>query len=290
MDDALLFLAYLGAAAAGLALAGALYGPSPTRKGLSLAVSLCLPALAWNIPASAPATAGLTAILTALAAFKWVQSHADDDRGGLAYRIWQWTSLFDVRLARRARPSLEFGLIARSSAGLALFAAARFTIQSRPADGVSYLLGVVAVISLADAVSGAVRVTHAAFGWKVGPIMDNTFVPKSVENFWGRRWNRTVSRWLRRIVFRPTARRYGALAGLVSAFAVSAAVHFYITCVPLGVTDGLLCGAFFLLQIPLIVIERRVIPPAARRPYAYAALLLTAPAFVLPFNAILRGA
>lgn len=290
MNPTLLFVAGLGASAAGLCLAGAVYGAHPLRKALSLTAALLLPLIAWAVPNDAPATAGLLAILTALGVFKWTQSVIDADPGGLRYRLWQWTSLFDVRLARPVPPAVEATTLVRAGAGLTLFVFSWTLIAARDADLLAAALGVLAVVSLADSVDKALRFLHRLLGWRVPTLMNDTFLPASVEEFWGRRWNRTVSRWLRRIVFRPVARQHGATAGLVAAFTVSAGIHCYIAWVPLNLSQGVLCGTFFLAQVPLILIERRWVPVALRRPYAYAALLLTAPAFVLPLNSILRGA
>ncbi|MEM6730474.1 MAG: MBOAT family protein [Myxococcota bacterium] len=296
MYDTGVFILGCAATATGLALGAVLYGEHPFRKFGSLLVVSALPALAWAVPPERPATRAFLAVFTALGLFKWVQTAVDDDRGAWRYRVWQWTAPFDVRDATPKAPQIEWRLVLRTTAGFLLFTGALLYIRS-PLGGaleihaqmVAYFVGVLAVVSLGDAVTNLVRCLHGPAGFAVAPIMDDTWWPQSMQDFWGRRWNRTVSRWLLRYVFNAWAYRRRIRVGLACAFLTSALIHFYVTWVPLGPKWGAVVAAFFLVQFPLIVFERRWIAPPYRRAFAIAALLLTAPAFVLPFNRILRG-
>ncbi|MEL6546417.1 MAG: MBOAT family protein, partial [Myxococcota bacterium] len=222
---------------------------------------------------------------------KWLQLTLERDDGGVRYRVWQWTSVFDVRDARAQPRIFDGALAARCVVGFALSSAAVATLRSELGRewGWSLAASTVLVVALADAITHSVRVFYLALGLYVPPIMDNTFYPSSVANFWGRRWNRTVSQWLRRHVFIPIARRRGVGVAMAAAFVVSAAVHFYVAWVPLGVWDGVLMGTFFLVQIPLIAVERAWIPKRFQRAYAILVLLLSAPLFVIPVIAVVRA-
>lgn len=296
MTEALFAALGLATVAAGLVLAGAVYGSATWRKVLSLLASLALPMVALALPEEMRVARGMTGILSALGPFKWLQLSVERDSGGLRYRIWQFVAPIDVREARPIGAGLDLPLSLRAlfggtiaAAALAsLFASQRFESLGL-SSAVAYLSAIVLLVSLTDAISKAICVVHRLFGYAVPPLMSRTWYPESVQAFWGRRWNRTVTQWLHRLVFRPLSRRGGTTLGLAGAFSASAALHFYAAWVPLDWRYGLLCASFFILQWPLILIERRFIPRLYRRPYAIAALLLTAPAFVIPFNAAVLG-
>ena len=88
-------------------------------------------------------------------------------------------------------------------------------------------------------------------------LHDAPYRSLSVGEFWGRRWNLTVSRVLRQRCFEPLARRSVVLA-LVGSFAASAATHLYILGAALGPRAALSCAAFFLVQPLILLAERRL--------------------------------
>ncbi len=296
VNEALYAFGGLGAVAFGLAAAGALYDAAQWRKALSLGIALALPAVALSIPAEMRVARGVTGILSALGVFKWLQLVLERDEGELSYRVWQFLAPFDVREAKPGPARFDAAMAARVAFGFTLSAGALLALYQTPelapralASLLAYLATVLFVVSVADALTKTVRFLHQLLGFTVPPIMDDTFYPESVQAFWGRRWNRTVSRWLFRMTFRPLARRGRPVTGLAASFGVSALIHFYAAWVPLDAKQALLCASFFLLQFPLILIERRFIPTRLRRPFAIIALLLTGPAFILPVEAVLLG-
>lgn len=276
---------------------GALFGRSAARKAASLVVACSVPVIPWLLPADALFMRGLFAVFSLLPLFKWIQSTADGDVGSVAYRVWQWSAIFDVRKTTRVRAHFDAKLLlhlivyaATAAGGAAIVAAAG---PPTPSSWPLHLVGgVAAVIGLVQAVIDLVRLVHAALGVHVPPIQREPLLAASVRDFWGRRWNRTVSDWLRRYTFAPLARRGHGVAGVIAAFAASAAFHFYIVLVPLGVVEGLVMAAFFLAQIPLIFIERRALAeagPLERRLFAIFGLAATSPLFTMPFVEILLG-
>jgi hypothetical protein len=288
----------LGLAALQLALtlgSAVVYGDSRPRRAASLALAAGAPWVPWLLPADALFFRGFFAVFSLLPIFKWIQATADRDRLPLSARCWQWTSVFDVRKTRRAAPRLAAEILG-PAVGWALVGGAGITAIVTAPPGADLVVrltaGPVAVVGLVQSIVDAVRGVHAAFGVVVPPILDRPLTSVSVREFWGRRWNRTVSAWLRRYAFEPLARRgYGA-AGVIAGFGISAAFHFYIVVVPLGWAPALVMAAFFVAQIPLVALERalpRSTPRSARRAFAIAALLGTSPLFTLPFTAILRG-
>lgn len=276
---------------------GLSYGPGALRKALSLAIAVAVPVIPWLLPTDTLFLRGLYAVFSLLPVFKWVQCTVDGDMGSMRYRAWQWVAVFDVRKTTRVAPHFDgklllHGLIyAAAAAGGAAVVTAAGPLS--PSSWPLHLLGgVAAVIGLVQAVIDLFRLVHAGFGVHVPPIQREPLLATSVRDFWGRRWNRTVSDWLRRYVFSPLARRGWPGLGLTAAFVVSAAFHFYIVVVALGPGEATVMAAFFLAQVPLIFIERRALAESGsleRRLFAIAGLAATSPLFTLPFVKILMG-
>jgi len=64
-----------------------------------------------------------------------------------------------------------------------------------------------------------------AMGFAVEKLWDCPVAATSLGEFWGRRWNRIVSGFLREVVFAPLARRAGARAALLAVFLYSGLYH-----------------------------------------------------------------
>jgi hypothetical protein len=112
--------------------------------------------------------------------------------------------------------------------------------------------------SLADAVEGAVRTCYQAAGVTIPRQHLLPIASRSVQEFWGKRWNRAVGGWLRAHCFLPLARRGQVRIGLAAAFTVSAIFHAYFTWVAVGEVMALAMVAFFLLQGGFVLLELRM--------------------------------
>jgi len=288
----------LGALQIGLMLAvGWSFGPSTGRRALSFGLAFVIPVVPWLLPPEALFFRGLFAVFSLLPMFKWIQMTAENEPGSAARRIWQATAIFDVASTRRVTPRFDRALARHLAgyAGLATFGTGLVLLGTDEGSGLwplCLLGGLFAVLGIVQSVIDFVRLTHAACGVHVPPIQHEPLRAKSVREFWGLRWNRTVSDWLRAYTFLPLARRGAPALGIVAAFVVSALFHFYIVVVPLGLAPALVMACFFLIQVPVIAIERvamRGRPAAWRRAFAIVALLATSPLFTGPFSAILAG-
>ena len=62
-------------------------------------------------------------------------------------------------------------------------------------------------------------------GFAVEKLWDCPVAATSLGDFWGRRWNRIVSGFLREVIFTPVARRAGARAALLAVFLYSGLYH-----------------------------------------------------------------
>lgn len=281
----------LAAALALAALSGFLRGRHP---GLSLGVAACGPLCAFAVPNHVPFGQGLVAVFSLLALFKWVQWTREKRSHPPAFVAWHFVSIFDARSARRRPPGVDWG-IARTVVGYGLaFGLAYSSLQGHgPGPKLSSLTvwgwfwGVVAVVGLVGGITEAVRLGHGLVGWDVPVMLDRVWAHRGVRDFWGQRWNRTVSGWLRECIFRPWVRRGRPGVGLWAAFGASAALHAYLVVFPLGPAACLPMGAFFLVQAPLCWLERRL--PKGHRMFGWAALLGTSPLFIHPFLRILLG-
>jgi D-alanyl-lipoteichoic acid acyltransferase DltB (MBOAT superfamily) len=107
-----------------------------------------------------------------------------------------------------------------------------------------------------------------------------------VQEFWGERWNRTVSLWLAETFFRPLARRRHPVLGGAAAFLASAVLHAYIAWVAVSWAMALVMLAYFLAQAVVIGLERvlgvRSWSAAAGHAWAIAWLVGLSPLFLEP--------
>ena len=94
-------------------------------------------------------------------------------------------------------------------------------------------------------------------GYGARPIMEAPWKAISVEEFWGRRWNRAFSDVARVMVFRPLSRKWGVPLALMAGFVFSGIVHELVITVPASAGYGL-PTMYFLLQGAAVIIERRV--------------------------------
>ncbi len=87
------------------------------------------------------------------------------------------------------------------------------------------------------------------------PIMDRAIASTSLAEFWGRRWNRGFSDLVRRLVFTPARRRFGAVGALVATFALSGLLHELVITLPArGGWGG--PTLYFLIQAIALLLER----------------------------------
>lgn len=95
-----------------------------------------------------------------------------------------------------------------------------------------------------------------AFGWEHEPPQRSPLLSRTLAEFWGARWNRIVSFWLRANVFSPVARRGAPRLGIFLAFLVSALLHLFMVFPAAGLVPALWMGAFFLAHGILVTLEQ----------------------------------
>lgn len=290
--------AWLVAIQIGLSLGmGLMVGRTPLRRllaGTLLIVALALPFLADPSPITRVAitlialVAMIKGSLIATSKAEWLTP---------TRRIWQVLVPFDVRLTKRVTPGLEAGSVTRILVAAAVIAVTLWYGVARS----GHLPGQISLVaqllcalffaySLMELAGEMIRSVHRLAGIHVDPLQRDPVLACSVTEFWGERWNLPMTRWLNEFFFRTLARTGHAAAGVVLAFVVSTALHGWLFYAAIGWWGALLASSFFLVQIPAVLLERKLgirkWPIVLRRLWTLGFLVGTSPLFVLP---MIRG-
>jgi hypothetical protein len=111
---------------------------------------------------------------------------------------------------------------------------------------------------LIEGVARALTALLLPFGWQHEPPQRSPVLSRTLAEFWGARWNRIVSFWLRGNVFSPLARCGAPRLGVFLAFVVSALLHFFLVLPVTGIGPALWMGAFFMAHGMLATLEARL--------------------------------
>jgi hypothetical protein len=266
---------------------------SRSRGGVG--VALVLSAALLPVPAfldGPPVLRFLLALVLVVCFLRLVDFWRDGAPGSFRGRVAHLGAGFDTRLAVPRPPGIELRRLGRLAVAGALFLAALASARAArslaawPGDAVRWLAGAVMTFTAFEA-GVALLVIAAGLCGVTPPVMHAApHRSRSLAEFWGARWNRVVGRILRARVFAPLAHR-GASSALLATFVASAALHVYAAGVSLDAVAAASWGAFFLVQPPLLWMERRLRvrrwTDAAARAWTLFALALPGPLFVEPF-------
>ena len=215
------------------------------------------------------------------------------------HRLWHVFAIFDTRKIARRTPQLDVraslaALAWAALAGLGFAAGMRWGVSlDGPARWiVRWLAAAVFAVAAVEVLCCVVTSGYAMLGIRPPPLHDAPYLSRSVSEFWGARWNKVVSGWLRENCFKPLARRRSPRMGLVAAFFASAFLHWYLTYISAGWWWSIPMASFFLIQLALIAAERALgvarWHPAAARAWTLVALIGVSPLFSEPMLALLE--
>ncbi len=119
-----------------------------------------------------------------------------------------------------------------------------------------WIAGVVAFYAAFEVVMRSFRAQLDMMGYQSPPLHDHPILARTVQEFWAKRWNRTISDWLHAHCMRPFVRRRRPALGLMAAFGASALVHFWQIFVCLPLRFAINAGGFFLIQGAIVLLER----------------------------------
>jgi len=214
-------------------------------------------------------------------------------------RVWFVLTPFDTRAVRRIRPTLRPRLVLALLAWIAIAGVALWIHETAlPESGperwlMRWASGLVGFYSLVEGMTAAVLQAYLLIGVQPPPLHLTPMLARTVQEFWGERWNLEIRRWLHLHAFMPLARRRKPMVGVLAAFFGSTLLHVSLMVPSRGWRMAALWALFFLVQGMIIVVERKLgvakwRPPVARA-WTLSLLVLTSPLFIEPILRVFPG-
>jgi hypothetical protein len=279
-------------------VAGLLPAPrSVLRAALALALSASVLALPFLVDGP-PVFRQVDSTVRALQLMLVIEIVRDPSRFGRGERVVRLALLYDTKAMTRAPPKFpakDFVVgVAMASVSVASFLlASHIAAPMTPYALAGWPRWLVVGAGGYFFLDGFGRIWLAplrALGWEHRPVQRSPIRSRTLAEFWGVRWNTTVSGWLRRVCFEPLARRGAPRVGVMASFAASALLHTYMTLAAAGPTPALWMGGFFLLHGVASLVELRLglrrVRGLAPRVFTWAVFVATIPLFA---EAFLRG-
>lgn len=146
--------------------------------------------------------------------------------------------------------------------------------------------GAALLYAFAAIIAAVITLLFLVAGYSLPTVHRHPVAARSVEEFWARRWNITVSAWLHTFVFLPLARRRRKNLGIILAFLVSGALHGWPIFFALGMWPAFTTTLFFTLQGAVVLAENRLRiqnwPAPVARTWTVIMILGTSPLFIDP--------
>lgn len=270
------------------------------RPQLAMLSAITAAGMPWLAPTDVPILRGGLAIWTTWSLGRVIDLVGEAHDRSWGARLWHVFGLVDTRQTTWVPPAVDTKALGKmiTYAVLAIVGLMIAVAIAPHTNGIWYWLlrwlgGALFFYSLADAVEGAVRALYRAVGVVVPRQHMLPIASRSVQEFWGKRWNRAVGEWLRRHCFLPFARRRQVRTGLVAAFCVSAVFHAYFTWVAVGGSMALAMVVFFLTQGVCVLLELWLgvahWHPIYAHTWTVIAVLGCSPLFIEPLLRILYG-
>ncbi len=278
---------------------GALFGLAMTgsraRRAALVGASAATLATPFLLPREPAPLRGFLALALAWVFLRLIELAVATRPVAAGRRVLHAVGMVELRHAPRVRPTLHAPSLLRllllgATTVAAFFALAHVVPSDGPTRAARWFAAVVASYASFDALCAFAMLLWRGVGLHPPRLHDDPIKSRSVAEFWGERWNRIVGAWLRVHCFMPLARRRCPRLGLVAAFAASTLLHVYLAWAALDVHAAVMWGVFFLLQIPIVLVERALRvdswPAAAARAWTLGVFCLASPLFVGP---VIRG-
>jgi len=281
------------------ALSGLAFGPSAARRALAWCFLLPCACAPFLLPEGAALERFALAIMVGMGFFKMLDLSRERRPLSPLQRALFMAFPFDTLSVTRVRPRLQPGLVAAAIGWAALASGALWLHQTHlPAGGAArwvtrWGLGLVGFCSTVEAMNAVITQGALLVGFALPPLHRLPMLSRTVQEFWGERWNLSVQRLLQRNVFWPLARRRRVRAGVVATFVASALLHVWIMAVALDWAMAGLWAIFFLLQGVFLLVERRLRlasrPGPLPRVWTIVALVGSSPLFIEPALRVFPG-
>ncbi len=291
------FLGALLAVVATDTLAALLAGGRRPQRALAAAVAIGAGLWATRIPAEATVPRFLVVLFSIVPVFRTIDLLRDETGFGPGRRWLHVFSLVDSRVIRRGPPGLRAGGVVHVALGVAVgtlaYAAVRAAsdLEGWRMWALRWLAALVFAVASSEAVYNGIEEACRAIGLHVPALHRHPARSRTVAEFWGVRWNRTVGAWLRATAYLPLARRGAPRLGVAAAFALSAVTHAWMIWLVIPGWLAASVTAYFVVQGLLVVAEARLGVRAWRRPLSHAwtvtAMTVTSPLFTEPMVRVL---
>ncbi|HEX8795938.1 MAG TPA: MBOAT family protein [Polyangiaceae bacterium] len=298
MTRPVLSLMGLSVASAALSLSAPIAGAvvatgSGWRRLCGVGIALLAWVAPWVAPAAWPGLRTMFVLAAVVVTMRIIEVARMD--WSLARRVVHALSLMDPRRMHSVPRRLDLRGLAVCTAWSAVGAAGIvLVIRASPAAGsvgywsMRWLGALVAAYAVTEATYvGLLPAIYRGLGRELPRLHRSPGAARSVTEFWGSRWNLTITHWFRQCIFTPLARAGWPRAGMALAFAASAVMHAYIALVAAGLVMAGIMLAYFLVQGALALIERPLgVPrwsPIAGHAWTIALMTATSPMFTEPF-------
>jgi hypothetical protein len=270
-----------------------LLGASNKTKTFAPIVALMALPLPWFLPAEWILPRALAALAATLYFIRAVELSRRAGPMTFTKRLWCLTSTFDALGSEAAAPAIVPKEILAAVPWALLAVASWWTFGQTNQVALAWVLGLVGFYATVETLTRATEIFYRASGIAIPHVQMQPILARSVSEFWGQRWNRPISNWLRTFCYQPWARRSRPRTGMAAAFLASTMIHFYFIWTALGLHAGIIMASFFLLQIPLVLMEQRLSvrhwPRVYARMWTVGVLVLASPLFVDPMLRLLTA-
>jgi hypothetical protein len=244
-------------------VAGALLIGSRARRLIGVTVAFAAVGIPWLMPNDIPLLRAILALAIAMTFLRSIDLARENKPRSIWFRILHVAIPFDTRRMHRAPIDVRIPLLTKNIFYLALTIAAwrmiehagPLSLSNWPRVAQRWAAAAIFAYAVTDAAYGFVEFGFRAVGLDIYELHRTPAASLSVKEFWGDRWNRTVSKWLAENILKPLARRANAKLGAIGSFFVSAILHAYLVLVAATWKLALVMLGYFFLQGAFVMIE-----------------------------------